>query len=402
MTDPTPPGPAIVPVTDTAAVHAGRQGLARSGRTAPQIDLSATYYLPGVDAGGEGYEALVSGAAPTDPGNLVYQRLWNPTTAGFERALAELEGLPEAVAFASGMAAVSAVLLAAVATGKRHVVAVRPIYGGTDGLLSKGTVGTEVTWAAPDGLAGAIRPDTALVVVETPANPTAELLDLAAVAAQCAPSGTPFLVDSTFATPVLQQPARHGAAMVLHSATKYIGGHCDVLGGVVAATPEWAGRLRNIRVQTGGVLHPLGAYLLHRGLQTLPLRIRRQSETAATVAAWLAERPEVERVWYPGLPGGDPLGLVGEGRQMRLPGAMMSFAMAGGYDAAAAVAENVGLILHAASLGGAESLITHPASLSHRNVPGDSRPDAGLLRFSIGLEDAGDIVADLEQAFSKL
>jgi methionine-gamma-lyase len=335
--------------------------------------------------------------------------MWNPTTAGFEQALAELEGLPEAVAFASGMAAMSACLLAAVQTrlssdgspsARRHVVAVRPIYGGTDGLLAKGTVGTEVTWAEPDGIRDAIREDTALVVVETPANPTAQLLDLDAVAAQC--GDTPFLVDSTFATPVLQQPARHGASLVLHSATKYIGGHCDVLGGVVAATPEWAARLRDIRIQTGGIMHPMGSYLLHRGLQTLPLRVRRASETAQELAAWLAEQPKVERVYYPGLPGGDPLGLVGEGRQMRSPGAMMSFALAGGYGAAATVAESVRLILHAASLGGAESLITHPASLSHRNVPADSRPNPGLLRFSVGLEDAGDLIADLEQAFAKV
>jgi methionine-gamma-lyase len=409
MTDPnTPSSPPsatpfvfdAAPVTDTAAVHAGRKGLAEAGHPAPLIDFSATYHLPGVEAGGDSYEALVGGGLPGAAGGLVYQRMWNPTTAGFERALAELEGLPEAVAFASGMAAMSACLLAAVNTGKRHVVAVRPIYGGTDGLLAKGTVGTEVTWAEPDGIAAAIREDTALVIVETPANPTAQLLDLDAVAAQC--GDTPFLVDSTFATPVLQQPARHGASLVLHSATKYIGGHCDVLGGVVAATPEWAARLRDIRIQTGGIMHPLGSYLLHRGLQTLPLRVRRASETAQVLADWLAEQPRVERVYYPGRPGGDPLGLVGEGRQMRLPGAMMSFSLTGGYGAAATVAESVRLILHAASLGGAESLITHPASLSHRNVPGDARPDAGLLRFSVGLEDAGDLIADLEQAFAKV
>ena len=388
------------PVTDTAAVHAGRHGLAAAGHPAPLIDFSATYHLPGVESGGESYESLIGGGWPGEAGGLVYQRMWNPTTAGFEGALAELEGMPDAVAFASGMAAMSACLLAAVNGGKRHIVAVRPIYGGTDGLLARGTVGTEVTWAEPDGIAAAIRPDTGLVVVETPANPTAQLLDLDAVAAQC--GDTPFLVDSTFATPVLQQPARHGASLVLHSATKYIGGHCDVLGGVVAATPEWAARLRDIRIQTGGLMHPLASYLLHRGLQTLPLRVRRASETAQTLADWLAEQPQVERVYYPGRPDGDPLGLVGEGRQMRLPGAMMSFAMTGGYGAAATVAESVRLILHAASLGGAESLITHPASLSHRNVPADSRPNAGLLRFSVGLEDAGDLIADLAQAFAKI
>lgn len=390
-------------VTGTAAVHAGRTVT----NPTPPIDLSATYHLPGVDAGGESYAALVAGLPPTAEGGLVYQRMWNPTTAAFEQALAELEGLPEAVSFATGMAAITACLLAATATaaagGKRHIVALRPIYGGTDGLLSKGTLGTEVTWVdAPGDIAPALaaRPDTALVVVETPANPTARLLDLDAVAAAC--GDVPYLVDSTFATPVLQQPARHGATLVLHSATKYLGGHSDVLGGVVATTPEWAARLRDIRIQTGGLLHPIAGYMLHRGLQTLPLRIARSSESAQTIATWLAAHPAVERVHYPGLPGGDPDGLIGPDKQMLLPGAMLSFEMRGGYDAAATVAENVRLILHAASLGGAESLITHPASLSHRNVAPDARPDAGLLRFSVGLEDAPDLIEDLEKAFSKI
>ncbi|NUR61588.1 MAG: PLP-dependent transferase [Catenulispora sp.] len=392
----------IARVTATTAVHAGRIVT----NPTPPIDLSATYHLPGVDAGGESYAELIAGRGPTE-GGLVYQRMWNPTTAGFEQALAELEGLPEAVSFGSGMAAISACLLAATAVpaarGKRHIVAVRPIYGGTDGLLSKGTLGTQVSWV--DDVAGiapalAARPDTALVVVETPANPTARLLDLDAVAAAC--GEVPYLVDSTFATPVLQQPARHGATLVVHSATKYIGGHCDVLGGVVATTEEWAARLRDIRIQTGALLHPLAGYLLHRGLQTLPLRIKRASESAQSLAEWLAAHPAVERVHYPGLTGGDPDGLVGPDRQMLLPGAMMAFEMRGGYAAAATVAENVRLILHAASLGGAESLITHPASLSHRNVHPDARPDAGLLRFSVGLEDAPDLIADLEAAFAKL
>ena len=216
----------IARVTATAAVHAGRT----TTNPTPPIDLSATYYLPGVDAGGESYDSLVAGGPPTAEGGLVYQRMWNPTTAGFEQALAELEGLPEAVSFASGMAAITACLLAATADpaagGKRHIVALRPIYGGTDGLLSKGTLGTEVTWVdGPADIAPALaaRPDTALVVVETPANPTARLLDLDAVAAAC--GDVPYLVDSTFATPVLQQPARHGATLVVHSATKYLGGH---------------------------------------------------------------------------------------------------------------------------------------------------------------------------------
>lgn len=385
---------------DTIAVHAGRDDLAALGVHVPPIDLSTTNPLPNVGLGGDSYETLATGGTPISGGSHVYQRLWNPTTARFEDALARMENTEAAVAFASGMAAITACLLAAAAEGKRHVVAVRPLYGGSDHLLASGLLGTEVTWAAADGIAAARRPDTGLVILETPANPTLELLDLARVAEQC--GDVPLLVDNTFATPILQKPADFGATLVVHSATKYLGGHCDVLGGVVATTPEWAARLREIRIQTGALLHPIAGYLLHRGLQTLPLRVKRSSETAGTVATWLAAHPAVERVHYPGLPGGDPDGLIGPDKQMLLPGAMLSFEMRGGYDAAATVAENVRLILHAASLGGAESLITHPASLSHRHVAPGARPDGGLLRFSVGLEDAEDLIADLEAAFAKI
>ena len=260
---------------DTVAVHAGRDDLAALGVHVPPIDLSTTNPLPEVGLGGDSYEALAGGGTPLTGGSHVYQRLWNPTTARFEEALARLERTPAAVAFASGMAAITACLLAAAAEGKRHVVAVRPLYGGSDHLLASGLLGTEVTWAPADAVAAARRPDTGLVIVETPANPTLELLDLARISEQC--GDVPLLVDNTFATPILQRPADYGATLVVHSATKYLGGHGDVLAGVVATSEEWAARLRPVRAITGSVLHPLSAYLLHRGLQTLPLRVRHQS-----------------------------------------------------------------------------------------------------------------------------
>ncbi|GAB3217637.1 hypothetical protein GCM10027452_40140 [Micromonospora halotolerans] len=216
---------------DTAAVHAGREDLAGLGVHVPPIDFSTTNPLPSVADGGDAYETLATGGTLPAGGSAVYQRLWNPTVARFETALAQLEGTAEAVAFASGMAALTATLLAATRDGKRHVVAVRPLYGGTDHVLATGLLGTEVTWARPHEVAAAIRPDTALVVVETPANPTLDLVDIAALAT--AAGDVPLLVDNTVATPVLQQPARHGAALVLHSATKSIGGHGDVHAGVV-------------------------------------------------------------------------------------------------------------------------------------------------------------------------
>ena len=234
----------------------------------------------------------------------MYQRLWNPTVARFEEGVALLEDTPEAVAFATGMAALTAVLLAVVATGKKHVVAVRPLYGGSDYLLASGVLGNEVTFTTRRSVRAALRPDTGLVILETPANPSLELVDIARVAA--AADGVPLLVDNTFASPVLQQPFKHGAAMVLHSATKFLGGHGDAMGGVVAAAPEWTTRLRQIRAVTGGILTPWPAYLLHRGLATLPVRVRAQQDSAQKVAASLAGHGLVDRVFYPGLPECDP------------------------------------------------------------------------------------------------
>ncbi|MGC5290870.1 trans-sulfuration enzyme family protein [Micromonospora sp. DT231] len=381
---------------DTRAVHAGRDDLRTLGVHVPPIDLSTTNPLPSVDDGGAAYEQLATGGTLPSEGGAVYQRLWNPTVARFESALAELEGTAQAVAFASGMAALTATLLAAARDDRRHVVAVRPLYGGTDHVLATGLLGTTVTWARPDEVAAAIRPDTALVIAETPANPTLDLVDIAALAA--AAGDVPLLVDNTVATPVLQQPARHGATLVLHSATKSIGGHGDVLAGVVACDDTWAVRLRQVRAVTGAILHPLGGYLLHRGLQTLPLRVRAQQATAEKLAGWLAGRPAVHRVHHPSAH--DPAALVG--RQMSGPGSLLAFEVRGGAPAAAAVAGACQLITHAVSLGGVDTLIQHPASLTHRPVDGDAKPAAGLLRLSVGLEDPEDLRADLAQALATI
>ena len=380
----------------TVAVHAGREDLAALGAHVPPVDQSSTYPLPSVELGGEAYERMATGGRPQQDDSLVYQRLWNPNVDRFERALAQLEGAPAGVAFASGMAAITACLLAAVAAGRPHVVAVRPLYGGTDHLLATGLLGTRVTWARTDEVDAAIRPDTGLVIVETPANPSLDLVDIADVVAR---AGTvPVLVDNTFATPVLQQPLAHGAALSVHSATKFIGGHGDLLGGVVATDEEWAVRLRTVRAITGGLLAPQSAYLLHRGLQTLPVRVLTQQENATVVARWLEGRPEVERVLHPSLAQCDPMGLVG--RQMSGPGSVLSFALRGGYAAAAAVADNCRLVTHAVSLGGVDTLIQHPAALTHRPVAPEARPDAGLLRLSVGLESQQDVVADLARALA--
>jgi methionine-gamma-lyase len=386
-----------MPARTTLCCHAGREDLARLGVHAPPLDLSSTYPLGDLEAAEEAFDAFERGEVPDGP--PIYARLHNPTVGRFEQALAELEGTEAAVAFASGMAAVTASLLAAEEDG-RHVVAVRPVYGGTDALLASGLLGLEVGWASADGVAAAMRPSTSLVLVESPQNPTLGLVDIRAVVD--AAGGVPVLVDNTFATPVLQNPARLGAALVLHSATKYLGGHGDVLGGVVAAGEAWARRLRRIRILTGGVMHPLAAYLLHRGLPTLPLRVQAAQERARVLAARLSAHPAVERVLYPGLPGADPNGLLG--RQQRGPGAMLSFDVSGGHDAAAAVMRSVRLVTPAVSLGSTDTLIEHPAGLTHRLVAPEARRACGitpgLLRLSVGLEDVDDLWRDLEDALA--
>ena len=378
---------------DSLAVHAGLNGLSELGVHAVPIDLSTTAPLPSVHDGGLAYEHMATGGTHVEGQSTVYQRLWNPTVARFEEGVAVIEDTPEAVAFATGMAALSAVLLAAVASGKKHVVAVRPLYGGSDYLLASGVLGNDVTFTTPEGVHAALRPETGLVILETPANPSLELVDIARVAA--AADGVPLLVDNTFASPILQRPYLDGAAMVLHSATKFLGGHGDAMGGVVAAAPEWTTRLRQIRAVTGGILTPWPAYLLHRGLATLPIRVRAQQASAQTVAAALAGHGLVRRVFYPGLPECDPQGLIGA--QMSGPGSLLAFEV-GNAGHAERVPSAVGMITHAVSLGGIDTLIQHPAGLTHRPVAADARPHASLLRVSVGLEDPADVVADLVQA----
>lgn len=380
---------------DSLAVHAGRDDLAMLGVHALPLDLSSTNPLPDIERGGASYEAMATGGQPLSDGGYVYQRLWNPTVARFESALAQLERAETSVAYASGMAAMTAAIIASTSfSGKRHIVAVRPLYGGTDHLLASGLLGVEATFCAEHEVAAAVRPDTALVVLETPANPTLDLVDIASVVA--AAGDVPVLVDNTFATPILQNPLELGAAMSLHSATKYIGGHGDVVGGVIACDEETAVLLRQVRAVTGGLLHPLGAYLLHRGLATLPTRVRAQQAGAVEIAEWLQGHPAVERLFFPGRD--DDRGLVG--KQMTGPGAMIAIALRGGYEAAARLTSSVQLFTHAVSLGGVDSLIQHPAGLTHRPVATHAKPSANLVRLSIGLESPEDLMADLDRALS--
>jgi methionine-gamma-lyase len=381
---------------DTLGVHCGRDDMGDAH--VPPIDLSTTYRTPDLDRATDSIDAMAEGGGPT--GSAIYQRLHNPTVARLERAMAALEGSEAAVSFASGMAAITATLLAARMIGN-HVVAVRPLYGGTDHLLSAGLLGLNVSWATPDTVAEHIREDTALVLCETPANPTLQLVDIERVVAQA--GGIAVVVDSTFATPVLQRPIEHGASLVLHSGTKFLGGHGDVMAGVVACSGDWMRRIRQVRVLTGGNLHPMAAYTLHRGLQTLAVRVR-AAQASARVLAWrLSTHPAVQRVHYPELTGCDPHRLLG--RQLKGPGSMISIELEDGYQAARAMMSEVQLLTPAVSLGSCDSLIQHPAGLTHRIVHPDAREDGGigpgLLRISVGLEDVEDLWSDLSRALDQ-
>lgn len=380
---------------ETLAVHAGRDDFAALGVHAPPIDLSTTYPVRDLDEGTASFDALVGGQAEAP--NPIYARLHNPTVARFEKALAVMEGTSDAVAFASGMAAASAVLLAARQRGS-HVLAVRPLYGTHDHLLDSGLMGLPVRWVEAEAIADEVRADTALVVIETPANPTLDLIDIEAVVT--AAGTVPVMVDSTFATPVLQQPASLGATLVMHSATKFLGGHGDVIAGVVACGGEWAAMLRQVRAATGGLLHPLGAYLLHRGLPTLSLRVEKAQANAGELAHRLATHPAVAKTFYPGLGTVANAHLVDT--QMSGAGTLISFDLKGGHAAAADLMRRVKVATPAVSLGSVDTLVQHPAGLTHRVLDEATQTRCGitpgLIRLSVGIEHVDDLWDDLVQA----
>lgn len=380
----------------TMAVHAGRHDFSDLGVHAPPIDLSTTYPIQDLEVAIDSMDRLSAGASYAR--NPIYARMFNPTVGRLEQAVAELEGAESAVAFSSGMAAMTAVVLALRPRGD-HIVAVRPLYGGSDHLLDSEMLGVEMTWATPETIVECVRPETSLVILETPGNPTLDLIDIEQAVQQA--GDVPVMVDSTFATPVLQQPLHQGAAIVLHSATKFLGGHGDVIAGVVATSEELAAPIRQVRVATGAILHPLGAYLLHRGMPTLPLRVERAQATARVLVDRLVEHDQVTRVMYPGLPECDPAGIVG--RQMSGPGSLISFELDADLDDIAFLMKSLRLITPAVSLGSTDTLIQHPAGLTHRVLSPEARRKTGitenLIRISVGLEGADDLWRDLEDGF---
>ena len=309
---------------DTIAVHAGREDFQELGVHAAPLDFSSTYPVKDLESGRDSIDALAAGGATAD--SPIYARLHNPTVYRYECAFAKLENAEAGIAFASGMSAIHAVLMSLKVRAmqdsavRNHIVAVRPIYGCTDHLLSSGLLGFDVDWVQEHEIKDTVREDTALVIIETPANPTLSLVDIEDVVKQA--GAAPVMVDNTFATPLLQSPLALGATFSVHSATKYLGGHGDVIAGMVATNESWAAHIRQVRILTGGNMHPMAAYLLLRSLPTLPMRVERAQQNAIHLANKLEAHPAVAKVHYPGLAASDPRGLVA--KQMKGPGSVIS------------------------------------------------------------------------------
>ncbi len=396
-TDPTTPDAAPsaerAPLhPDTRAIRVGRGGDGTS--LAPVLWPTSTFVTPTVD---DARRMATSVGA-----DRFYTRYGNPTVSGFEEAIADLEGAEAARAFSSGMGAVTAVILGLCSTGD-HIVAQRQLYAATQLLLQAvcPRFGIDVTFVdgtEPGAFEAAIRPGkTTLVFAETPANPKLDLIDLDALGAI---KGPMTVVDATFATPILQQPLRHGVDLVIHSATKGIAGHNDATLGVVAGSRELIDWIWGFAVRQGASASPYDALNAVRGIRTLPLRIRQQSASALQIAEFLETRPDALDVRYPGLPSHPQHELAR--RQMSAGGGLVAFDVAGGLEAGRRFVEAVEIAQLATSLGGPETLVTHPASTTHVNLLPDELAANGIgpgtIRVSVGLEHPDDLVADLARA----
>ncbi|WP_273867269.1 trans-sulfuration enzyme family protein [Serratia odorifera] len=376
----------------TKSVHAGYTPDA-TGAVMPAIYATSTYAQP----------------APGEPAGYEYSRSGNPTRSALENAIAELEGGSRGYAFASGLAACATVQ--ELLDQGSHLVAVDDLYGGTYRLLEKvrsRSAGLRVTYVAPGDSAAleqAIEPDTKMIWVETPTNPLLKLADLAAIAAIAKKHRLIGVVDNTFASPALQRPLEYGFDVVLHSATKYLNGHSDVVAGVavVGDNPELAQQLGFLHNAVGGILDPFSSFLTLRGIRTLALRMERHSHSALRIAQWLEGRPQVENVYYPGLTSHPQHALAA--RQMQQFGGMISLRLKGDDAYARRVIGRLSLFTLAESLGGVESLIGQPFSMTHASIPLEQRLKSGitpqLLRLSVGIEDADDLIADLQQALEE-
>jgi methionine-gamma-lyase len=381
----------------TLAVHAGESPCPATGALDTPIYQSTTF----VSADSDEMAAVYSEEKP----GYMYTRYGNPTIHALEVKLAALEGGEAALATSSGMAAVSTAILGYVKAGD-HVVAARSIYGATYDFLNRklprmGASATFVDSARAEGFEKAIQPNTRLIYFETPSNPVLDVVDIAAVAAVGRAHGIPTMVDNTFASPALQQPLRLGVTVVVHSATKYLCGHGDAMGGAIIGPRDYISLLvREVIRDYGGVISPFNAWLILRGIRTLHLRMPAHCSNAQRIAEFLSGHAKVAHVNYPGLPSHPGHTLAKN--QMTAFGAMISFEAKGGYESGKQIMDRVKLFARAASLGDTRSLIVHPASTSHRAVPPEERRAIGitdgLVRLSVGIEAAEDLINDLDQA----
>ncbi|HNX32712.1 MAG TPA: PLP-dependent aspartate aminotransferase family protein [Holophaga sp.] len=385
---------------NTKLVHAGIPEDAMGSAVTP-IYQTSTFIFKDAQQGADRFAGKAGG--------YIYSRIGNPTIKALEDAVAALENGCGGVATSSGMGAVSTLYLA-VLNGSDHVVSTAGVYGPSRVLMEKhmsrfGVASTFVDTSDLDQMRAAMRPNTKLLYVESPSNPAMQVTDLVAAAQIAHEHGAILAVDNTFASPFLQKPLDLGADVVLHSVTKFINGHADIVGGVLAAKDEALYKqIRAMMVMAGTNMDPHQAYMVSRGLKTLSLRMERAQANAQVIAPWLEKHPKIESVSYIGLPSHPQYELVK--RQMAGPGAMISFELKGGCEAGKVLMDSVRLASLAVSLGGVETLISHPASMTHAGMGREARASAGisegLVRFAVGIEDVEDLIADLDQALAKI
>ncbi|MCL2040862.1 MAG: aminotransferase class I/II-fold pyridoxal phosphate-dependent enzyme [Bacteroidales bacterium] len=384
---------------NSQVIHAGGQK-DQWGSVVTPIYQTSTFSFRDVEHGA----ALFAG----EEDGYIYSRFCNPTIADLENTIAEMENGYKAIGCASGMAAVSVVFTACLSAGA-HVVAHNALYGATLTILGTifkkfGVESTFVDTTVLDNVKNAIQPNTKLIFLETPANPTIGICDIQAICEVAKQHNITVCVDNTFCSPYLQKPLDLGADIVLHSMTKFINGHADIVGGIVVAkNKEEYDRLLPSMRNLGFNMDPHQAFLARRGLKTLGIRMERAQENAGKIAVFLENHPKVKSVLYPGLPSHPQYHLAQ--RQMSGPGAMISFELKGGFEAGKTMMNSVELAVLAVSLGGIETLIQHPASMTHSKLSKEAREKAGitdgLVRLSVGIEEMEDIIADLEQALGK-
>lgn len=385
---------------DSRCVHSGIDNY-EFGPVVPPIYQTSTFKFESAAHGASLFKGEEDG--------FIYTRMGNPTVAAMEKAIAELEEGRKALGCASGMAAISTTLISLLQAGD-HIICSKAVYGPTSTLIknivSKYNVDfTFVESSELKEVEAAFKSNTKLVYIETPGNPTLCISDIEKISNMAHSSGAKMIVDNTFMSPVLQQPLKLGADIVVHSMTKFLNGHADVVGGVIVVKDEETYLLlRKSLNQLGGVIDPFNAFLVHRGIKTLALRMQRHSENAQKIAEWLESRDEIKWVRYPGLKS-HPHYNIGI-KQHFGSGGMISFELNDGYEAGETVMNNVKFCALAVSLGGVETLIQHPASMTHQSMGREAREVAGitegLVRLSVGIEHVEDIIEDLDQAFKKI